>query len=101
MSTRFILSSLAADDLDQILAYVLEHSGPVRAQHVADRLEDAFLKLADRPGMGHTRADLTAEPVRFWPVWSYLIVYQLDSHPLAVVRVLHGARDLPVLLASE
>jgi len=48
MSTRFILSSLAAEDLDQILTYVLEHSSPARAQHVADRLEEAFLKLADR-----------------------------------------------------
>ena len=101
MSPRFVLSSLAAEDLDGILAYVLEHSGPARARHVADRFEEAFLKLAEQPGLGHTRADLTAELVRFWPVWSYLVVYKPGSKPLEVARVLHGARDLRVLLADE
>lgn len=51
--------------------------------------------------MGHRRPELTqAEEVRFFPVFSYLIVYLPESRPLSILRVLHGARD-PEELRSE
>lgn len=65
MSSRFVLSAPACDDLDEILTYVLEQSGPQRAQHVANRLQQTFCKLADSPGWGHKREDLTSAPVLF------------------------------------
>lgn len=77
---------------------MLERSGAIRAQYVAEHLHEAFRKLADRPGLGHRREDLTHSPVLFWAVWSYLVVYKPDSEPLEVVRVLHGARDLDAVL---
>jgi antitoxin ParD1/3/4/toxin ParE1/3/4 len=98
---RFILSRPASTDIDEILEYILERSGPTRAQHVASRLYDAFQMLCDSPGMGHRREDLTAAPVRFWPVWSYLIVYKADPKPIEIVRVLHGARDVRKLLKAS
>jgi len=100
MSGRFILSAPASQDLDDILTYVLEQSGPNRAQHVVEHLREAFQKLADRPGLGHQREDLADLPVLFWPVWSYLVVYKPDTKPLEIVRVLHGARDVNVLLGD-
>jgi antitoxin ParD1/3/4/toxin ParE1/3/4 len=36
--------------------------------------------------------------VKFWPVYSYLIVYSPDTRPLEIVRVLHGARDIAPIL---
>jgi len=50
--------------------------------------------LAQNPRLGHKRPDLTDEPVLFWPVrrW-YLVIYQRETKPLQVVRILHGARD--------
>ena len=48
--------------------------------------------------MGHLREDLAREPLRFWPVYSYLIIYRPDSRSLEIVRVLHGARDVKNLL---
>ena len=48
--------------------------------------------------MGHLRTDLAQEPLRFWPVYSYLIIYRPDAEPLEIVRVLHGARDVAQLL---
>jgi len=45
----------------------------------ADRLEqeirNAVNLLAENPEIGHFRRDLTSKPVRFWPVRSYLIIY--------------------------
>ena len=50
--------------------------------------------------MGHTRADLTARGLKFWSVYSYLVVYDPASTPLTVVAVLHGARDVENILKS-
>ena len=54
--------------------------------------------LADNPGLGHLRRDLTTKPVRFWPVYSYLVIYDPDARPLEVVRILNGYRDVAALL---
>jgi hypothetical protein len=47
--------------------------------------------------------DLTKLPVRFWtlPKYpNYMIVYNPHARPLAILRVLHGMRDLKRLLKS-
>jgi len=100
MSSRFVLSTPASDDLEGILSYVLEESGAQRAQHVADHLREAFHRLTHAPGLGHRREDLTSAPVLFCAVWSYLVVYKPDTTPLEMVRVLHGARDVGTILAD-
>jgi antitoxin ParD1/3/4/toxin ParE1/3/4 len=56
--------------------------------------------LAQHPLLGHLREDLADEPLRFWPVYSYLIIYRAEKRPIQVVRVLHGARDVKRLLSS-
>lgn len=78
------------------LAYIAEES--VRAaRKVRLQIFDACQLLAENPGIGHRREDLTEEPVLFWPVGSYLIIYDPDTKPVGIVRVLHGARDVPRL----
>jgi antitoxin ParD1/3/4/toxin ParE1/3/4 len=47
---------------------------------------------------GHQRQDLTPLPVKFWLVFSYLVVYDPAARPLAIVRVLHGRRDVEAIL---
>ena len=54
--------------------------------------------LARNPKLGHLRGDLTSTPVRFWPVYSYLIIYDPATRPLEVVRILSGYRDVAALL---
>jgi plasmid stabilization system protein ParE len=56
-------------------------------------------RLAEMPELGHFREDLADEPLRFWPVHSYLIIYRPDRKPLEVVRVLSGYRDIAELLS--
>jgi plasmid stabilization system protein ParE len=51
--------------------------------------------LANNPGLGHRRPDLTDEQVYFWTVRkSYLVIYVPGTKPLEIVRILHGARDV-------
>ena len=61
----------------------------------------AFRLLAAQPEAGHFRRDLTPLPVKFWPVFSYLIVYDPAAQPLAIVRVLHGRRNVAAILGRE
>jgi toxin ParE1/3/4 len=69
--------------------------------HVLRRLRERIEKLAQAPGIGHTRGDLSRRPVRFWSEWSYYIVYETSDRGILVVRVLHGARDIEDLLSDE
>lgn len=55
-------------------------------------------KLAEFPGLGHVREDLAEEPLRFWAVYSYLIIYRSNQRPIEIIRVLHGAQDVRAIL---
>jgi antitoxin ParD1/3/4/toxin ParE1/3/4 len=72
---------------------------------MADRVEEVILEkfaaLPGDPGIGHRRSDLTSADVRFFPVYSYLIVYRPTTKPLPIVAVLHGARDVLALLKKR
>jgi len=37
-------------------------------------------------------------PVKFWPVFSYLIIYDPATRPIGIARVLHASRDLGTML---
>lgn len=97
MSPRYRLTPNAQENVDEICAFVAEDSGDA-ALRVVDALEHAFEELATMPGMGHTREDLTDRPVKFWSVYSYLVVYDPASSPLTIIAVLHGARDVERIL---
>jgi plasmid stabilization system protein ParE len=63
-------------------------------------LNQAFQRLADMPGLGHRRNDLTKRDLRFWSVYSYLVIYR-ESDPLLIVAVLHGKRNVKRLLKER
>ena len=96
---RYLLTPAARQDLGDIAAYIAEEN-PVAARRVLAKLRHAMRRLAQAPGLGHLREDLADEPLRFWPVYSYLITYRPETTPLQVIRVLHGARDVKAILES-
>ena len=95
--SEFVLTPAAEGDIREILDYI-ERDNPSAVNRVSEGLRDAMRLIAERPGIGHTRADLAREPVRFWPVFSYLVIYRPETKPLEVVRVLRGKRDVRRLL---
>lgn len=66
---------------------------------VRSELTAAFRFIARNRGIGHLRKDLTDLPVRFWAVYSYLIIYRPDRSPVYIVAVIHAARNVEKLLA--
>jgi plasmid stabilization system protein ParE len=92
----FVLTPLAARDLNEIWDYLAEDNVEA-ANGTLSALEKTMRKLAKQPGIGHLRDDLADRRHRFFLVYSYLIVYRA-ADPLEVIRVLHAARDVQMLL---
>lgn len=97
---RYVLTNAARADLSEIADFIRQDS-PAAAKRVVKSFENAFRELARVPGMGHVREDLAPTSLRFWPVYSYLIIYRAESRPLQVVRILHGARDVRRILEED
>ena len=97
MAARFVFTEEAELQLLEILDYLTGESESA-AVRVRDAIYDAVGRLAERPGIGHTREDLTDRPVTFWSVYLYLVVYDPESRPLTIVAILHGARDVGQLM---
>jgi plasmid stabilization system protein ParE len=90
----FVLTPEAESDLLAIWEYVADHQSESSADQVIARIYDACEELSAMPGMGHVRPELLDDRHRFWTVWSYLIVYRWQTHPLQVIAIVHGAREL-------
>ena len=97
---KYQLTPQAVSDLFEIWNFINQDN-----PEAADRVEHAVFRacdlLAESPLVGRVRTDLTPLPVRFWvvhPYSKYLIVYDPEKKPLQIIRILHGARDLPTVL---
>lgn len=101
MSGRYLLAPEAANDLVQIWRYIKKQSSVEMANRVESVIRDRIAFLAENPGAGHWRRNLTDRPVKFFPVYSYLIVYRPDTKPLQVVSILHGRRDVEQILKGR
>jgi plasmid stabilization system protein ParE len=98
---HYRLSEDAQNDLDDIRRYLTEEGGARLARHVLKEIRRAMSFLAETAGAGHSREDLTDEPVKFWSVFSYMIVYDPAARPMGVARVLHGSMDLEKLFRKN
>ncbi len=93
----YVLSREAEADIAGILEYIAADSVQV-ALDVHDRFLEVFRMLAEHPEAGHFRDDLTSKPVRFFPVYSYMVVYVAGHSPVEVARILGAAQDLEAIL---
>ena len=98
--SRFQFTPQAADDLFEIWSYIARDSHSVEA---ANRVEDAVYKacafLAEGPLRGNTREDLTRLPLRSWTAQA-IIVYDPETDPLQIIRVLHDTRNILAILGQ-
>jgi len=90
---EFRITPAARQDLQEIQAHFRAVSEKL-ATHVIERIIDMIQLVADNPGMGHRRDDVTSRDLRFQSVFQYYIVYRGDQPPISIVRVLHAGRDV-------
>lgn len=89
-------SPAAEDDLYVIADYLAEHNKAASDRWIA-RIGDTFTRLAEMPGIGVARPDLSPD-LRLFPVGKYVVLYRHTGPDVEIVRVLHGARDWHNLL---
>lgn len=97
---RYQLTPIARDDLRDIIEFI-RGDNPTAAKRVLAEFKTAMRRLSRSPDIGHLREDLVDEPLRFWPVYSYLIIYRAEIRPIQIIRVLHGSRDVRSILHGE
>lgn len=93
-------TQLAIDDIFEIWSYIARDN-PEAADAVENAIYHACDFISRTPLAGRVRTDLTHLPLRFWfiqPYSNYVIVYDPAAKPLQIIRVLHGARNIPSLL---
>src|SRR5262245_9130840 len=100
MNGRFRFTPEAEAQLAEIVDFIAADSED-GARRVLNGIYEALDRLADMPQMGHLREDLTDRPLKFWRIYSYLIVYDPASSPLSIIAVLHGARDVEQILKDR
>lgn len=101
MAARYVLAPQAAIDLAEIWSYIKESASPALADRVEMTILERMAFLSGMPGAGHLRRDLTSENVKFFPVYSYLIVYRPDTKPLQIAAIIHGRRDAEQVLRNR
>ncbi len=93
----YIFSTGAEADFDSILEYLAADS----LQSVLDvhaRFLEVFRLIAENPEAGHCREDLASRAVRFFPVYSFMVVYVSGSRPVEIARILGATQDVKSIL---
>ena len=101
MSFAVQLTDDAAHDLEEIFDYVSHQDAPGRAEHVLERIEQAFHALSAFPERGRRPRELLELGIReyrevfFRP---YRIIYRVMGDGVYVLVIADGRRDMRALL---
>lgn len=96
-----VFNPVAVADLEEITSHIAQDN-PVAARHVRQDILDTAERLAPHPGLG-IRPRFSAPRfagIRFLPTHqypTYLLFYRELNDEIEVLRILHGARNLPPL----
>ena len=90
-------------DYAEIVSRLCEEN-PDAADRFCDAVERALKLLTTHPQAGAKAGYRHAPQVRKWilqPFRNYLLFYQESAEGVLVIRLLHGAQDLPTLIPNE
>ena len=98
MKVRFVEE--AEIDLSYVWHACFVASGERRANELLERIRGTFDRtIGTFPESGRLRLEF-GEGVRSFPILPYLVFYRVEPHRIAVLRILHGHRDLQPPLIS-
>jgi toxin ParE1/3/4 len=106
MSHAIQRRQMAGQDLVRIFRHYAREAGFRVANRFFAQAEATFDRLASMPGIGtsyeHDHSALAG--LRDFPISGfrkYLVFYRSTDDGIEVVRILHGARDIHIVLAAE
>ena len=99
-----IASGQALRDIDDAIDHYLSEAGVEVAQRFVDAVEAAFDLIGRQPVIGSPRYahELQIPELRSWALsdFPHLLIYVVADDGVDVLRVLHGARDIPATLVG-
>ena len=97
--TAATLSDRARRELLAAAEWIAEDNR-IAAEGLIEAVEAAAKRIGAHPQIGRRRPELAKGPYRFLTLtaYPYLIAYAENETPPIIVRIVHGARDLPRVL---
>ena len=101
MSFNVLVTSDAANDLEELYQYIAVHDAPGKADHVLINIEKIFSSLSEAPERGVYPKELLALGIRdyrevfFKP---YRLIYRVIGEIVYVLLIIDGRRDMQTLL---
>lgn len=96
---RLVIKPLAEQDLEVIGDYIARDN-PAQAVAFVGELREKCRRIADNP-LGYRERPELARGLRSCAHGNYVIFFDALPDAVEVVRVLHGARDLPAMLSED
>ena len=99
METNYWFSEQSREDIFEILEYIAEEN-PSAAQRISVQLQTTCALIAEMPDIGVTVEYIRQHNIRSFHVKNfqkYMIFYKQHTEGVEILRVAHGARDLPAL----
>ncbi len=100
---RYTVFPAAVRDLDEHAMYLGERAGIETALRFYDSASHTFAMLTESPGIGEPRPSSRPEltGLRVCSIEGFtrhLVFYRVEGDTIEVIRVLHGRRDLGVIV---
>ena len=86
------LRPCALDDLEAIWLYTARQWSDDQADIYIRQLTAGLNLLAEQPEIARERPELNP-PVRVYPVGSHVIIYQIETDHIDIIRLRHGRED--------
>jgi toxin ParE1/3/4 len=91
---NYVLSREADNDLEEIFDYTFEEFGFNQAVKYLEEIDNVFAKIVKTPQIGRIRNEVKKDLYSF-PIGSHVVFYRIQIDHIRILRVLHGAKDLP------
>ncbi|MBC7770072.1 MAG: type II toxin-antitoxin system RelE/ParE family toxin [Phycisphaerales bacterium] len=94
------VSPEAGADLDEMESWLTENWGPIAAANAIEAVLAKIAALPEMPLAGTPRPEF-GEAVRFVTTGRYFIYYEAAGQALAVLRILHSARNRDAIMRKQ
>ena len=96
---RLVITPLAEQDIESIGDYIARDN-PRRALSFIRELRSQCQRISKTP-QGYRLRDELGDGIRSCAYGNYVIFFEIETDVLRIVRILHGARDIPAVLGVD
>ena len=96
---RLVITPLAEQDIESIGDYIARDN-PRRALSFIRELRSQCQRISKTP-QGYRLRDELGDGIRSCAYGNYVIFFEIETETLRIVRILHGARDIPAVLSVD